>query len=248
MTETRNDLPAAEAIDEQAADPGFDMANVKEATSFSKAGLIIGGGLLAALFLFSLLSAPSEPASSEAALAEIPTEAAADAVAEGAAEAAADAMAEEPAPGGIASVHFPEIARACNLATTPAAADQCNLLGNKYDSGTEVTKDLLLATQSYDLGCAKGSMMACANAGLMYGGANGMDPQPDLSFRLLQRACDNNIMHGCAELGYNYQNGIGVTADPVQARYLYELACTQGWQAGCDYRDAIDQLGNYMPQ
>jgi TPR repeat protein len=247
MTEAKIDPAPSSASAPTRADDGFDLTLVKEASPFSKVGLMIGGGVLALLFLVSLFNSPSEPPPPKMGLVEEPALPAAELAKEGNADAVADeATADAMMLAPITSADFPELADACNAADTPDAGDQCNGLGSKYQNGLGAKKNSQLAATIFDLGCAKGSMLACANAGMLYGGVDGVQQQPEVSFRLLKRACESEVMHGCAELGYNYENGVGVTQDKVRARQLYDLACTKGWNKGCDYRNSLDQSGNYM--
>lgn len=220
----------------------LDMSLVKEASSFSKVGLIVGG-VVFALFVAFMLVSPS--ADAPVSTAEVEAIAPADVVADVAAEAVAvEAPEDFMQPAYIESVEFPDLANACNAADTYEAGYQCNELGTKYYNGIEVPKDVVRATMSFVLGCDKGSMEACSNVGMMYGGVSGIEMRPDYSFNLLNQACIAEVMHGCAELGVNYQNGVGVAQDKVRARELFEFACSRGWQEGCDYRNSLDQSGS----
>jgi TPR repeat protein len=228
MAKTRKNASSSATSEPVLEEESFDMTSVKEVSSLSKVGLVIAGSVFVLLFVLSLM-ASSNDGSTTAPPVELPAESAVAAVADDA----------------ITSTDFPYLAAACNATNTPAAGDQCNDLGIKYHRGVGVKKDALLARNIYDLGCAKGSMLACANAGIVYSGTDGLQPWPENSVRLLTRACAAEVAHGCAELGYNYQNGIGVAQDKVRARQLYEWACNRGLQKGCDYRDTLDRSGNF---
>ena len=229
MADTANDPPGTPDRDE------FDMTGVKEAASLSTIGVVLGAGIPAVLFVLAVYGAATQSPPAE----DLTTGKVAEPMAAG--TAVADVAMDDAA---MTAPHA-DLASACNAANTPAAGDQCNALGIKYLDGDGVAKNPVTAIDQFDLGCDKGSMMACANAGMLYGGYPGVSAWPERSFELLQRACNANVAFGCSELGLNYQNGIGVAQDLNQARNLFAYACDQGVEQACEYRRKLDAQGNF---
>ena len=95
-------------------------------------------------------------------------------------------------------------------------------LGQAYQNGEGVPKNMTAALAWYQKAAAQGSSRAKNNLGVYY--LSGADKNPAMSAKLFEDAA----VHGSIEAAYNlaalYDQGLGVRQDYAQARKWYQQA------------------------
>ncbi|EMG83267.1 tetratricopeptide repeat protein, partial [Helicobacter pylori] len=87
--------------------------------------------------------------------------------------------------------------KACGLNN----AGGCGALGDLYDDGKGVEKNLIKATQLYSKACGLKDGDGCFNLGRLYYYGEGVEKDFKKALALFEKACDLNNSGGCGALG-----------------------------------------------
>jgi TPR repeat protein len=136
----------------------------------------------------------------------------------------------------LVAAAFPALAAdppAPTLATLKASCDRgdakaCSNLGDRYDEGSSVAKNLATALTLWTRACTLGRSIDCAVAGRRTSDGIGTVKDPKRAAVLWQRGCELNEAYACEPLGEAYQDGRGVLRNPALALELAEKACRLG--------------------
>ncbi|GHR25053.1 tetratricopeptide repeat protein [Helicobacter pylori] len=105
----------------------------------------------------------------------------------------------------------------------------CNNLGDLYQNGEGVEKDLIKVAYFYTKACDLKDGLGCFNLGTLY-----LEKDSKKATTLFEKACDLNNSWGCDNLGMSYEYGQGVEEDEIKAAQLYSKACELGDQKACE--------------
>lgn len=128
------------------------------------------------------------------------------------------------------------------------AAAQCYALGNRYQFGDGVAKDVVRARSLFVAACERGSARGCTSLGIMLdNGIGGPADLPDAlgKFRL---GCTDDDLYGCLHLGGMYLNGRGGRQDQKLAASLFKHACDQGLAMACGSLGSLQRDGVGTPR
>jgi len=114
----------------------------------------------------------------------------------------------------------------------------CMRLGDIYESGDEVAKNLEMAAQYYTHACKLGSLSGCddlVRLGDKYKNGEDVSKDEDHAGKLYQLAC-GGFYSGCDQLfnvAYDFSTGHGVPVNKVKSAAFYASACDGGNYAAC---------------
>lgn len=111
--------------------------------------------------------------------------------------------------------------------------ESCTYLGYLYEKGEGVEKNIGIAFDLYQQGCAGGHNLGCSNLGVMHEKGMGTAVNFRRAAELYEASCDAGAGLGCTNLGRLYSTGLGVTASNDLSNELYRKACDLGEPAGC---------------
>jgi len=105
-----------------------------------------------------------------------------------------------------------------------------NNLGDSYETGRGVEKDLKKAFTWYSLAAGKDVAVAQKSLGVLYkNGEGGIKKNLVLALKYIQKASQSGLAAAHYELGQLYETGESVAADKVEACKLYEKAVNGGF-------------------
>lgn len=109
----------------------------------------------------------------------------------------------------------------------------CARLGQLYEKGRGLPKNLQKATALYNQACYAGNGLGCNNLADFYKKGIGVSKNLTLSAKLYQDACTFGFASGCTSLGRMYHKGLGVSQDESHATQYYQKGCDGGHNKGC---------------
>jgi TPR repeat protein len=127
-------------------------------------------------------------------------------------------------------------------------AEGCAKLGDTYEQGRGVPKDLAHAAQLFKQACDGGDARGCTNLGVMYYKGEGVPRDLARAAELYKQACNGGDALGCTNLGVMYYKGQGVAKDLARARELYQRACDGGNALGCAKLSIMYAYGYEVPK
>lgn len=174
----------------------------------------------------------------------------------GAFDAAADAIYQR----GLAAFRARDFRRALpdiKEAARRGSPKAQNVLGQMYEDGDGMPKNLQLARANYELSAKQGYRAAQSALGAMYEDGTGVPQNSAKAAALYRLAADQKLGVAEAELGLLYEFGEGVPRDRRKAIYWLELAGSQGdgraqWIAewlrnpATPHFQSDIQMGNYI--
>lgn len=111
--------------------------------------------------------------------------------------------------------------------------EACFVLGERYEQGRQVKKDLALAATLYGKACESRWAKACTALGLLHREGKGVEKDLAASAKLFLDACEAGDAKGCHYYGLQQEVGEGVMANPIDAKKFFERACKGGYKAAC---------------
>ncbi|MBI5482398.1 MAG: sel1 repeat family protein [Deltaproteobacteria bacterium] len=136
-----------------------------------------------------------------------------------------------------------ECARRCEASDVRSCYD----LGDLYERGNGVPKDLARAVQLYDRACAAGYGAGCNDLALLYEHGKGVPKNPARAAALYLDGCNLEHFPACANLAWLHQGGRGVPRGLGRAAELYELACDGGAGRACNNLGWMYSAGGEFP-
>lgn len=128
---------------------------------------------------------------------------------------------------------------------------QCLALGEKYQQGQSVPRDLAKAQRLFEKACSRGAVAGCLQAGWSYQRGDGGQRDPEKAASYFDRACSGHDADGCVFLARAYGSGLGVPKSEEraaklmgQAVALHEQACRSGDRRACSRLFAIFATGD----
>lgn len=103
------------------------------------------------------------------------------------------------------------------------------MLGNMYEFGEGVSKDLVQASQWYRNGAEQGYSTAQLNLGTLYENGEGVPLNETEAVVWFRRAAEQKLPAAEFNLGWAYQYGRGVEKNGPEAARWYQLATDQGY-------------------
>lgn len=122
--------------------------------------------------------------------------------------------------------------RACDAGNL----QECSFLGDAYEWGHGVARDLHRAASLFSRACDAGLADSCGTVGHLYGDNSSMSVGQDMAqaVRFYTKGCDGGDASSCGELAGIYRRGgIGASADPHRALALDSKACDAGLLKSC---------------
>jgi hypothetical protein len=119
-----------------------------------------------------------------------------------------------------------EYGRGCDLDNGVS----CNNLGDAYEYGHSVPRDLPRAASLYDRACRSGMSLGCANLGHLIEHGEGVPQDRVRARRLYRDACTAGDVYGCLHVQLLAAEDAGAPRDPQGS--------VAHWQRACDARDA----------
>ena len=146
--------------------------------------------------------------------------------------------------------HFPpsKLIFSTGSSCTEKDVSGCSNLGETFEEGTNVGKDLAVAAKFYGWSCAGGYADGCHNLGRLYDHGTGVGKDATLAVSLYRAACDAGETSSCTDLGTMYSIGRGVVPDQVAAVSLYRKSCDEGNAIGCFNLANHYEEGRGIPQ
>jgi ankyrin repeat protein len=117
----------------------------------------------------------------------------------------------------------------------------CVTLGETFQVGKKVVRDISRATGLYRKACDGGSAQACNRLGVV-----SKDPAEKLA--LYRKSCDGGHGWGCFNLAICYQDGKGVARDKRRAAALYRKACDARIHDACNQLGVMMYIGDGIPK
>jgi len=119
--------------------------------------------------------------------------------------------------------------RACSGGESVA----CTELGELYETGRGVPRDVKRAARSYyATACAHGVAVACTRGGRLFERAPEIVDLPKAA-EMYERGCRLAQAQSCFDIGVMYAEGRGRPRDAAQALSFYEQACARGLKQVC---------------
>ena len=107
--------------------------------------------------------------------------------------------------------------------------EKCVELGDVYRNGRGgVPRDMIKATQFYNLACKGGFASGCQMLAIAYDLGNGVSQDQVKAATLYDRACELGLPDGCENLATAYRAGFGVPVDAVMVTKQLDRMCTLG--------------------
>jgi TPR repeat protein/uncharacterized protein YecT (DUF1311 family) len=115
-------------------------------------------------------------------------------------------------------------------------------LGEAYEDGTGVDKNMAEAASLYAKACDGGDPRGCNDLGFFYHKGYSVSQDEKKAFDLYRRSCDGGDARGCGNLALSYSLGKGAPKDPIKAASLHRKACDgkEAWSCtnlGNQYND-----------
>jgi uncharacterized protein len=127
----------------------------------------------------------------------------------------------------------------------------CLALGERFEQGKSVPRDLRLAERYFGKACDRGAAFGCFKAGYFYGMGVVGPPDPARATSYYARACRGHEAEGCFAMSHAYSLGSGVTKNTEMAASLmakavplYEAQCQAGERRACTRLASIFAGGN----
>ena len=115
--------------------------------------------------------------------------------------------------------------KACDLRYSKACMD----LGDKYEKGSGVEKDIAKAVEFFEKACKMDESQGCVNAGILYQKGEGIKQNVSKATDLYEKACELEHSAGCNNLAIIYEDK-GKTS---KAKEFYNQACKMGSGKAC---------------
>ncbi|GBB92301.1 hypothetical protein RclHR1_00020004 [Rhizophagus clarus] len=117
-----------------------------------------------------------------------------------------------------------------------------NYLGELYELGRDVNKDLKQAVYWYRKAAENGCTVAEYNLGKCYENGNGVEKDERKAFEYYRKSADHEYSHAVLQVGYCYSKGIGTEVNKTKAFESYKKAADQGnkvaqYNLGVCYQD-----------
>lgn len=109
----------------------------------------------------------------------------------------------------------------------------CARLGQLYEKGRGLPKNIQRATELYTQACYAGNGLGCNNLAGFYKKGTGVSKNLAQAAKLYQDACTFGFASGCTSLGRMYHKGLGVSQNEAQAIQYYQKGCDGGHNKGC---------------
>jgi hypothetical protein len=121
------------------------------------------------------------------------------------------------------------LARACD----GGEARACARLGERYERGRGVDKDIRTAAELYELACQMGLSEACTVLGTLLEMDDALPRDHRRAAALYVMACEDGEPAACRNLGIAYRMGKGVRQSASRAARFFLKACDMGHGSGC---------------
>lgn len=131
-------------------------------------------------------------------------------------------------PATVAAAPGATAPEALRLAAQRGDADAQNRLGEAYEIGDDVPKDLDMAVAWFQKAAAQGHIEAQFNLGTLYHNGEGVTADATAAQRWWRRAAEHGHAGAQYSLALMYENGEGVAPDLAQAFDWYLQAARQG--------------------
>jgi uncharacterized protein len=121
------------------------------------------------------------------------------------------------------------VARACDRGDARA----CASLGEQYERGRGVDRDIRTAAELYEMACVHGLAEACTVLGTLFEMSDGLPRDHRRAAALYVMACEEGEPVACKNLGIAYRLGKGVRQSASRAARFFLKACDMGHGSGC---------------
>lgn len=123
-------------------------------------------------------------------------------------------------------------------------AEACYVLGERYEQGRGVKKNLETAFKLYEKSCESSWAKACVAQGLLYRKGRGVEKDMAKAATLFKEGCGGKVAKGCFYYGLHMDAGEGVMANPIDAKKWFKKACNGGYKKACGKLKDPSKIGS----
>lgn len=109
-----------------------------------------------------------------------------------------------------------------------SATEEMFVRGEAHRTGNNVSKNMVLAVQDYQIAVKRGHARAAFQLGCCYASGEGVTADPKRAVELFQQAANKGERNAQYRLAQCYEQGEGVDENPEKAFEYYQLAANQG--------------------
>ena len=132
-----------------------------------------------------------------------------------------------------------EYQHGCDL----GSGKSCCNLGDAYEYGHGLPRDLAHAAQLYERACRTGNPLGCANLGHLVENGEGVARDAPRARELYRDACAGADVYGCLHLEMMASLDVGTSRDPQLALARWQRACDHGDGRACAFVGVVYEDG-----